>query len=127
MQGDTILIGTAWGNQATATASHYDMEIHDVTTGDLLHTSRRSPITGGGLDSLSFPYSFSSTGEHILRLSLDSSSEIYELNDEANGINNNIAEIIVEVSQIGVRITPLLENGNLPSIHWNLKIQELEV
>ena len=115
LQGDTILIEAAWGNQATATASHYDVEIHDVTTGNLLHTSRRSPITGGGLDSLSFPYSFSSTGEHILRLSLDSSSEIYELNDEVSGINNNIAEIIVEVSQIGVRITPLLENGNLPS------------
>ena len=37
------------------------------------------------------------------------------MNDEVSGINNNIAEIIVEVSQIGVRITPLLENGNLPS------------
>ena len=115
LQGDTILIEAAWGNQATATASQYDVEIHDVTTGNLLHTSRRSPIAGGGLDSLSFPYSFSSTGEHILRLSLDSSSEVYELNDEVNGINNNIAEVIVQVSQIGVRITPLLESGNLPS------------
>ena len=115
LQGDTILIEAAWGNQATATASSYDVEIHDMTTGDLLHTSRRSPIIGGGLDSLSFPHSFSSTGEHILRLSIDSSSEIYELNDESNGINNNIAQISVQVSQIGVRITPLMESGILPS------------
>ncbi len=115
LEGDTILIEAAWGNQATATSSAYDVEIHDMTTGDLLHASRRSPIMGGELDSLSFPYSFSSTGEHIIRVSLDSSSEVDELNDEVNGINNNIAEIIVQVSQIGVRITPLMESGNLPS------------
>ncbi|RCH77267.1 MAG: hypothetical protein DBX04_01125 [Candidatus Poseidoniales archaeon] len=115
LQGDTILIEAAWGNQATATASSYDVEIHDMTTGDLLHTSRRSPIIGGGLDSLSFPHSFSSTGEHVLRLTIDSSSEIDELNDESNGVNNNIAQISVQVSQIGVRITPLMESGSLPS------------
>ena len=67
------------------------------------------------MDSLSFPHSFSSTGEHILRLSLDSSSEIEELNDELSGNNNNIIEIVVQVSQIGVRVTPLLENGDIPS------------
>ena len=115
LQGDTILIEAAWGNQATGTSPAYDIEIHDVTTGDLLHSSRRSQISGGELDSLSFPYSFSSTGEHIIRLSLDSSSEVQELNDEASGINNNIAEIVVHVSQIGVRITPLMEDGSLPS------------
>ena len=115
LQGDTILIEAAWGNQATATASPYDVTIHDATTGDLLHTSRRSQISGGALDSLSFPHSFSSTGEHVLRLTLDSSSEIEELNDEFNGMNNNVAEIIVQVSQIGVRITPLMDSGNLPT------------
>ena len=67
------------------------------------------------MDSLSFPHSFSSTGEHVLRLSLDSSSEIDELNDELTGTNNNVIEIVVQVSQIGVRVTPLLENGELPS------------
>ena len=63
------------------------------------------------MDSLSFPHSFSTTGEHVIRLFLDSSSEIDELNDELTGNNNNIIEIIVQVSQIGVRVTPLLESG----------------
>ena len=115
LQGDTVLIEAAWGNQATASTDPYDIEIHDVTTGDLLHSSRRSQLSGGSMDSLSFPHSFSSTGEHILRLSLDSSSEIEELNDELSGNNNNIIEIVVQVSQIGVRVTPLLENGDIPS------------
>ncbi len=115
LEGDTVLIEAAWGNQATALAAAYDVEVHDLTTGDLLHSSRRSPISGGALDSFSFPHSFDTTGEHILRLVLDSSSEIDELNDESVGINNNVAEIVVHVSQIGVRVTPLLENGNIPS------------
>ena len=115
LQGDTVLIEAAWGNQATASTDSYDIEIHDITTGDLLHTSRRSQLPGGSMDSLSFPHSFSTTGEHVLRLFLDSSSEIDELNDELTGNNNNIIEIIVQVSQIGVRVTPLLESGELPS------------
>ena len=115
LQGDTVLIEAAWGNQATASTDSYDIEIHDVTTGDLLYSSRRAQLSGGSMDSLSFPHSFSSTGEHVLRLSLDSSSEIDELNDELTGTNNNIIEIVVQVSQIGVRVTPLLESGELPS------------
>ena len=109
------MIEAAWGNQATAITTPYDIEIHDVTTGDLLLSSRRSQLSGGSMDSLSFPHSFSSTGEHILRLSLDSSSEVDELNDELIGINNNVIEIVVQVSQIGVRVTPLLESGEKPS------------
>ena len=115
LEGDTVLIEAAWGNQATAITTPYDVEIHDVTTGDLLLSSRRSQLSGGSMDSLSFPHSFSSTGEHILRLSLDSSSEVDELNDELIGINNNVIEIVVQVSQIGVRVTPLLESGEKPS------------
>jgi len=67
------------------------------------------------LDSVSFPHSFSSTGTHQLELRLDSDSVVQELNDESSGIDNNRLQIEVNVSQIGVRITPLLEDGSLPT------------
>ena len=38
-----------------------------------------------------------------------------ELNDELIGTNNNVIEIVVQVSQIGVRVTPLLESGEKPT------------
>ena len=45
---------------------------------------------------------------------MDSDFEVEELNDEAAGIDNNKIVISVTVSQIGVRVTPLMEDGNLP-------------
>ncbi|DAC62717.1 MAG TPA: hypothetical protein HA357_03420, partial [Candidatus Thalassarchaeaceae archaeon] len=48
-------------------------------------------------------------------MTLDSNSEVLELNDEIDGIDNNIIEIDIYVSQVGVRLTPLLVDGNLPS------------
>ena len=114
LQGDTLLIEAAWGNRAAAPTGNYKIEIEDLTTGTIIHTSSRASLSGGGLDSLSFPHSFSSTGAHLLELRLDSDFEVEELNDEAAGIDNNKIVISVTVSQIGVRVTPLMEDGNLP-------------
>ena len=36
------------------------------------------------------------------------------MNDESSGINNNILEIDVEVTALGVRVIPLDESGNVP-------------
>ena len=71
-------------------------------------------LDGGEIESLSFIHSFSTTGEHILQLKLDYLFQVDELNDELNGINNNIFNLSFNVSQIGVRITPLLEDGTVP-------------
>ena len=72
-------------------------------------------MAGGVVDSISFPHSFSTTGTHELELRLDSNSEVSELNDENSGIDNNWIRIFVNVSQIGVRLTPLMEDGSVPS------------
>jgi uncharacterized membrane protein len=114
LQGDTFLVETAWRNQAAGATGAYSIEVEDLTTGSILLTQQKSSLAGGSLDSLSFPHSFSTTGIHTLELRLDSNSEVTELNDELNGINNNIIQLDVYVSQIGVRLTPLMENGNLP-------------
>ena len=115
LQGDTFLVETAWKNQAAATTGAYSIEVEDITAGAVIHTSQRSSLGGGMLDSLSFPHSFSTTGLHVLELRLDSSSEVNELNDESNGIDNNRILLYVNVSQIGVRLTPLMQDGSFPS------------
>tara|TARA_B100000686_G_scaffold127433_2_gene134705 strand:+ start:4930 stop:9690 length:4761 start_codon:yes stop_codon:yes gene_type:complete len=115
LQGDTILIEAAWKNQAAASTGTYSIEVEDLTAGTIIHTSTRASLAGGMLDSVSFPHSFSSTGTHRLELRLDSGSVVQELNDESSGVDNNRLQIEVNVSQIGVRITPLLEDGNLPT------------
>ncbi len=114
LQGDTLLIEAAWGNRAAAPTGNYQIEIEDLTTGTIIHTSTRSSLNGGDLDSHSFPHSFSSTGEHLLELRLDSDNVVEELNDGSSGIDNNRIVISVTVSQIGVRVTPMMEDGNFP-------------
>ena len=51
---------------------------------------------------------------HTLKLSLDINNDLDEMNDESSGINNNILEIDIEVTAIGVRVVPLDDSGNLP-------------
>ena len=115
LQGDTLLIEAAWKNQAAAPTGTYSVEIEDITDGIVMHTSEQSSLGGGMLDSLSFPYAFSTTGLHTLELRLDSTSEVNELNDESNGADNNRILLHINVSQIGVRLTPLMEDGTVPS------------
>ena len=115
LQGDTFLVEAAWKNQAAAGTGTYSIEIEDLTAGTVIHTSQRSSLGGGMLDSLSFPHSFSTTGLHILELRLDSDSEVDELNDESTGTDNNRMLLHINVSQIGVRLTPLMEDGSIPN------------
>ena len=115
LQGDTLLIEAVWKNQAAAPTGTYSIEIKDLTAGTVIHNSVRSSLAGGVVDSISFPHSFSTTGTHELELRLDSNSEVSELNDENSGIDNNWIRIFVNVSQIGVRLTPLMEDGSVPS------------
>ena len=64
--------------------------------------------------SLSFPHVFQTTGDHLLELRIDTEDTVVELNDENNGVNNNHYQLTVPISQIGVRITPLMEDGSVP-------------
>ncbi len=78
-------------------------------------------LPGGGIETFSIYHSFSTTGTHIVRLTLDHFSEVDELNDENTGSNNNVFDIELDVTEIGVRITPLMADGSHPS-----NFQELE-
>lgn len=115
LQGDLLSINTKWSNRASLATGEYSISVHDITTGSLIKSSQMSELGAGQIASLSFTHLFETTGEHILQLRLDYLYEVTEFNDELNGINNNIFNYSFNVSQIGVRITPLLENGNIPS------------
>ena len=115
LQGDTFLIEAQWKNQAAGPSGDYSILIEDITDGNIILEQQKTSLSGGSLASLSYPHVFSTTGLHTIKITLDSNSEVLELNDELNGINNNNFEMDVYVSQVGVRLTPLLADGSLPS------------
>ena len=115
LQGDTFLIEAQWKNQAAGPSGDYSILIEDITDGNIILEQQKTSLSGGSLVSLSYPHVFSTTGLHTIKITLDSNSEVLELNDELNGINNNNFEMDVYVSQVGVRLTPQLADGSLPS------------
>ena len=46
-----------------------------------------------------------------MRLTIDVDSDIDEVNDDSNGINNNIEEMTITVAALGVRLVTLDSNG----------------
>lgn len=121
LQGDTVLVEAAWRNQAGQDSGAYTIEIEDLTEGTILYTSDLSSLAGGATTSLSFPHVFQTTGDHILELRLDTGDSVTEINDETSGLDNNRYQLTVEISQIGVRITPLMEDGSLPETPLELE------
>ena len=121
LQGDTILVEATWRNQAGQDSGAYTIEIEDLTEGNILYTSDRSSLAGGATTSLSFPHVFQTTGDHILELRLDTGDTVTEINDMTNGLDNNRYQLSVQISQIGVRITPLMEDGSLPETPLELE------
>ena len=115
LQGDTISIQLSWLNQASSSTGQYSIKLEDISQGTEIGTYSMQSLVGGEIESFSLYHSFSTTGQHILRLTLDYLSEVNEINDENSGINNNVYELEFEVTQIGVRITPLLVDGTIPS------------
>jgi len=121
LKGDTISMQLSWINQASAPTGEYSISLQDITDGSEIGTYSMPSLVGGGIETFSIYHSFPTTGSHIVRLTLDHFSEVVELNDENFGINNNVYELELDVTEIGVRITPLLSDGSHPS-----DFQELE-
>ena len=114
---DLITIRISWLNQGTADAGQYRVTLEDLTEGTTLYDGTRSSLISGSLDSLTLYHTFTSTGDHDMRLTVDVDSDIDEVNDESNGVNNNIEEMTITVSALGVRLVTLdssgLENANM--------------
>ena len=121
LKGDTISMQLSWINQAAAPTGEYSISLQDITDGSEIGTYSMPSLGGGGIGTFSIYHSFPTTGSHLVRLTLDYLSEVVELNDENTGLNNNIFELEFDVTEIGVRITPLMADGSHPS-----DFQELE-
>ncbi len=117
LEGDAVVVRASWLNQAPGPASGYDILVEDISTNPptVILQSSRGSIQGGSADSITTQHTFSTTGVHTLRLTLDSTSQVPELNDEVNGTDNNQITYDVNVTAIGVRIMPHMENGNIPT------------
>ena len=46
-----------------------------------------------------------------MRLTVDADSNVEEINDEINGVNNNVEEMIITVAALGVRLVTLDSSG----------------
>jgi len=121
LQGDTILIQMSWSNQAAASTGQYSIVLEDLTSGTTIVSSTMPSLAGGGIESFSTPHSFSTTGEHILRLRLDTLNQVVELNEAGFVTDNNFYEVTIDVTQIGVRVTALNDDGSIPSTPEDLE------
>ncbi|MFL2962417.1 MAG: S8 family serine peptidase [Candidatus Poseidoniaceae archaeon] len=108
---DLITIRISWLNQGTLDAGKFRVTLEDLTTGDMIYDGNRSSLNAGVIDSLTLFHSFTTTGDHDMRLTVDVDSSILEVNDEINGLNNNIEEMTISVAALGVRLVTLDSNG----------------
>jgi len=114
LENDFVLLRMAWINQAPATTGAYEVTVEDITDNEVLWSGTRDPLSGGASDSFSFQKRFTSTGLHTIRLSIDTTNNVTEMNDETDGTNNNVAILDLNVTAIGVRVTPHLPDGSVP-------------
>ncbi|MDC0055563.1 S8 family serine peptidase [Deltaproteobacteria bacterium] len=112
---ELISISVAWTNQAPLVTGSYKVTLVDTTTGTTLSEMVRSGTAGGQIESASITHAFSTTGAHILRLTIDVDDQIAELNDGNSGYDNNVKQITINVSALGVRLIPLLDDGSEPT------------
>ena len=64
-----------------------------------------------------------------MRLTVDSDSQVDEINDEQNGVDNNVEEMIITVSALGVRLVTLDANNQEDTslVNQTLDLQQQKV
>ena len=127
LENDYVLLRMAWVNQAPATTGSYEVVVEDITDGVVIWSGTRDALQGGASDSFSFQRQFTSTGIHTIRLTLDSNNNVTEMNDEVDGTNNNVLELDLNITAIGVRITPHMPDGSMPANSDDVEIARKQV
>ena len=127
LENDYVLLRMAWVNQAPATTDPYEVMVEDITDGEVIWSGTRDPLQGGASDSFSFQKQFTTTGIHTIRLTLDATNNVTEMNDEVDGTNNNVMELDLNITAIGVRVTPHLPDGSMPADSDEVEIARKQV
>ncbi len=115
LKNDLISIRLAWVNQGTTATPEFKIRLEDTTTQTVLANATRPALAPGMIDSTTIFHSFTTTGIHTLRLSVDTGDTVTEMNDANVGIDNNIWVQDVEVMALGVRVVVNNADGSLPS------------
>ena len=108
---DLISIQVAWRNQGTTAAGSFRVLLEDLTTGEILLNALEPGLSAGAIDARTIYASFNTTGLHELRLSIDSDDDVLEANDGTNGVDNNVVDLDLNVSALGVRLVPFTDEG----------------
>ena len=116
LQNDIFSLRVSWMNQGTASAAGFHWILEDITEGLILMEGDSQGVSSSQIQSEITTRSFSTTGIHTLKLSLDTNNVLDEMNDESSGVNNNIIEVDIEVTALGVRVVPLNDDGSVPSL-----------
>lgn len=127
LENDYVLLRMAWVNQAPATTAPYEVVVEDITDGEVIWSGTRDPLQGGASDSFSFQKQFTTTGIHTIRLTLDATNNVTEMNDEVDGMNNNVLELDLNITAIGVRVIPHLPDGSMPADSDEVEIARKQV
>ena len=113
-EGEQLLIQMKWRNQGNILSESYSVEIFDITEQESIATNARPRLSPGGTETWAVQHAFQSVGTHLLELRIDVDADVVESNDEITGLNNNIAQLEIQVSKQGLEIIPLLQNGSVP-------------
>ncbi len=115
LKNDLVTLRITWNNQGTINAGAMHIILEDLTTQTILYESDTSQLGPGELASVSIYHSFTTTGLHQLKLSLDTNDQVTEMNDATSGIDNNIWIEDIEVMALGVRVVAHNIDGTVPT------------
>ena len=108
MVNSGVLVRGTWANQANLLTNSYDVKILDLTTGDVILSETRSPLSGGQIDSIQIPYTFTVTGNHDLQLVIDDGNAVNELNED-----NNVFNLSLIVAAEGILLDLINGDGSI--------------
>ncbi|NCG42239.1 MAG: S8 family serine peptidase [Euryarchaeota archaeon] len=115
LKNDLVRLTIAWNNQGTINAGAMHVVLEDLTTQTVLYEADTSQLGPGELASISIYHSFTTTGNHQLKLSLDTNDQVSEMNDANLGTDNNIWLEDIEVMALGVRVIAHNLDGTVPT------------
>ena len=115
LKNDLITLQLGWINQGTLASDSFHVTLEDLTTNQTLFDADRPGLGAGIVDSFLLQHQFTTTGTHTMRLSIDTLDQVPEMNDAANGVDNNVWTQDIEVTALGVRVVALDANGAAPT------------
>ncbi|MAK77772.1 MAG: hypothetical protein CL992_00615 [Euryarchaeota archaeon] len=106
------VLQASWRNIGTASSGSYEVLVEDLTTATEIKRQTFPPLAAGSLASLSTETRFTTVGQHLLRVTLDTTGLVAEpLDASGSEFSDNTIDLSIEVSSEGVRFEVLDDSG----------------